>query len=212
MLIAANARLGRTVDDQPIGYLVLDLAGKVVQPFTRNGVTRTFPGWWSVVGGVNVPDVGGFIRWGTERQPMAEEAVLPLPMFDATAISRRLDALTLGLQQTTAGAVGEMTDRQAAVAELVAAQSDDIAAIRQWCDDVAAIGRLSAEIDAVQGRLGRLVGNGALPTAQTPVGELAAAERAQYEAKIAALQAKLDSAVQAIDFTLAELERRGLAR
>lgn len=211
MLIAANARLGRTVDDQPIGYSVLDLAGQVVTPFTRANVTRTFSGWWRVVGGVTVPDSGGFIRWGTERQPLAEEAVLPLPALDVTAITRRLDALTLGLQQTTAGAVGEMADRQAAVAELVAAQADDIAAIRQWCDLVAPVSRISTELEAMQSRLGRLVGaTSQLPAA--PVTEMAATERAQYESRIAALQSKLDAAVGAIDYTLDQLEKRGLNR
>lgn len=208
MLVAANACLGRTYDSEQIGYSVLDLAGRVVKPWTKTGVKKDFPGWWSVVGGVDVPDAGGFIRWGTGSSAIAQESVLPLPALDMTAITRRLDSLVGSLQRATTTAVGEMASQQEAVSELLQTQGEDILAIRQWCDQVAGITRIGTELDAMQRRLGRLLGGQQPQPTPSPVTELAAAERAQYEAQIGALQSKLNGAVAVIDKYLAQMEGR----
>lgn len=77
MIIPANARLGRTHDNEPIGYQVLTPNRDVFAPWTA--AARTAPGWWAA-GGVQVPDAGGFIAWGLEGQPaIAEEAIPPTP-------------------------------------------------------------------------------------------------------------------------------------
>ena len=77
MIIPANARLGRTHDDETIGYAVLTTAREMFTPWAPG--TNTAPGWWAAPG-VNVPETGGFIAWGREGMPaIAEEAIHPMP-------------------------------------------------------------------------------------------------------------------------------------
>lgn len=80
MIITANAYLGRTHDDDAIGYQVLTVNRNPLRLWTAERVARTAPGWWAVAGGVEMPDAGGFIAWGLEGQPaLAEDAIDPAP-------------------------------------------------------------------------------------------------------------------------------------
>ena len=50
MIIPANARLGRTHDNDAIGYQVLTAGRFVAVPWTRQNVANTAPGWWAATG------------------------------------------------------------------------------------------------------------------------------------------------------------------
>lgn len=208
MRVAANASLGRTRSGQPVGYAVLNVAGDVIKPFTMEGVREDFTGWWSVENGVELPDAGGYIRWSTRfGEHLAQEGINPLPVFDATAIMRQIDGLVRGLERAMAqqsAQVGEMAKAPAAVAELVQAQSEDIAFVKSWCEQMIGYSRMSGELSDLQTRLDRL-----FPGRQRTQGvtsEMTATERAQYEAKISALQSKMASAVAVIDRYIAAAE------
>ena len=198
MRVPADAQLSRTRSGQPIGYKLLGLEGAVIQPFTRDGVTETgIPGHYMVAGGVEAPAGGCYIVWGDGRADFAQASIDPMPSFDITTITRRLDAMVAGLERSVA--VGELaSDQSETVAELLQTQGSDIAAVRAWCDQVAGYGRLAGELDAMQTRLGRLFGQPSGAVASS-VGEMASDERRQYEQQIATLQTKLTRAVGAID-------------
>lgn len=93
MLVAADALLGRNRDTLPIGYRVLSLDRETtVAPFTRERVIRTLPGKWAVQGPVFVPDTGGVIVWGTEREDIADEMFGPAPADMTNVLLQRFRA------------------------------------------------------------------------------------------------------------------------
>jgi hypothetical protein len=76
--IPADARLPSSYDDKEIGYRVLTLGRGEFVPFTVEGVTLSMPRCWSVAGGVDAPDGGGYIVWGLADEDLAEAGIEPV--------------------------------------------------------------------------------------------------------------------------------------
>lgn len=75
--IPADARLPSTYDDKEIGYRVLTIGRGEFVPFTTEAVTLSMPRCWSVAGGVDAPDQGGYIVWGLADKDLAETSIEP---------------------------------------------------------------------------------------------------------------------------------------
>jgi hypothetical protein len=82
--VAAAAQLGRRHSRQPVGYRVLDINrrpfdGEDNEHFDTVNVAETaVPGYYIVIGGVDVPPAGGYIVWGFEDRVLAEATIAPV--------------------------------------------------------------------------------------------------------------------------------------
>lgn len=80
MKVVADCYLRRKWHGKRIGYRVLDSYRRLVSPWTDKDVFASpIPGHFMAVGGVELPDDGGVIVWGTEAEDAAEKTVDPLP-------------------------------------------------------------------------------------------------------------------------------------
>jgi len=86
--VAAAAQLGRRHTGEPVGYRVLCLDRR---PFdgddsahfdTANVAETAVPGYYIVLGGVDVPLAGGYIVWGVEDRVLAEATIAPVIIGD----------------------------------------------------------------------------------------------------------------------------------
>jgi hypothetical protein len=95
MRVIAEAQLRRKWSRKRVGYRVLDSHRRLVLPWTDKDVfASSIPGHFMAVGGVEIPDEGGVIVWGTETEDAAERAVDPLPAQPATLTTKDIEDAT----------------------------------------------------------------------------------------------------------------------
>ncbi|MCL4864208.1 MAG: hypothetical protein KJZ93_32670 [Caldilineaceae bacterium] len=98
--VPADARLGRTHTGKKIGYRVLNLSRSSFSAFTTKGVEETgIPGHYVVLGGIEAPDAGGYIVWGTKGEDIAEASIEPAPPDQAADMLKRIAAMLDSLSE-----------------------------------------------------------------------------------------------------------------
>lgn len=102
--VPADARLGRTRTGQDIGYRVLNLNREPFRGFALATETA-IPGNYVAVGGVEAPDTGGYIVWGTAVEDIAETTIEPATVDSAPALLARIEAALDALLARIAGLI-----------------------------------------------------------------------------------------------------------
>lgn len=91
--VPASARLGRNKAGLHLGYRVLTLNRDEFSAFTTNNVAETMPGYYVVTGGVDAPDAGGYVSWGTTDQTIAESEINPAPVDLSAEWTTKIEAV-----------------------------------------------------------------------------------------------------------------------
>lgn len=104
--VPADARLGRTHAGKKIGYRVLNLSRSTFAAFTRANVVETsIPGHYTIMSGIEAPDAGGYIVWGTKGEDIAEASIEPAPPDQAADMLKRIAAMLDSLSERILHAV-----------------------------------------------------------------------------------------------------------
>jgi len=102
--IPADSRLGRSNAGKSIGYRVQTLDRAPFRAWTPAQETG-IPGHYVAVGGIEAPDAGGYIVWGTETEDIAQTSIEPATVDMTPALLERIAAMLDGLSERILHAV-----------------------------------------------------------------------------------------------------------
>ena len=183
----ASAQLGRTAEGKSIGYRVLTVGRAEYRPFTTDGVTLTgTPYHYAVVGGIEAPDNGGFVIWGTADQDMAEAPIpathdiaplLTAFRADMEALAQRLaamippppalaemaEAINENAVRIAAELRTQLVDSQEATRGQLAALGETLTMIRETADNLTILNDGAHQIAVLaemRNRLNNILGEG----------------------------------------------------
>ena len=118
-----TAQLGPGKTGLTIGYRVLNLDGSQYSAFTTTGVAETIPGTNRVIGGVEVPDSGGYIVVGESGTDLAEATVEAV--LSGFSTHTAADVWAVGTRTVTGGTIDTNLDMRGTDDALLAADYTD---------------------------------------------------------------------------------------